>query len=116
MSLHFDTDPGWIEAIREWAAAEDRIHRVWIFGSRATGKRTLKPNPSPVPDLDVGYVLTGADDGERLGYAICGPARWRELLAERITVPVDLQYAEPDLDERVWPAIVDHGILIYSRD
>jgi predicted nucleotidyltransferase len=103
LALHFNTDPRWVEAICDWAATDDRIDRVWISGSRATGRRTPKPNPPPVPDLDVGYVLTGSEDGERLGYAICMAARWRELLAQHITVPVDLQYAEPDHDERVWP-------------
>ncbi|WP_396595064.1 hypothetical protein [Brevundimonas sp. R86498] len=115
MQLHFDTDPMWIEAVRDWAVSDQRIDRVWVFGSRATGRRTVKPNPSPIPDLDVGYVLTGDSEGDMLGYAICMAGRWRAFLAQRISVPVDLQFAEPNSDERVWPAIRQHGILVYRR-
>ena len=115
VTLHFDTRPEWIDVIREWAASDDRISQVWVFGSRATGRRSAKPNASPVPDLDIGYVLSGTSEGDRLAYDICMRHQWRELLAERIAVTIDLQYADKDIDRIVWPAIEDHGVLVFSR-
>ncbi|WP_300291291.1 hypothetical protein [Brevundimonas sp.] len=65
--------------------------------------------------MDIGYVLSGEDEGERLGYAICKTSQWRSRLSKAIPVPVDLQFAEPDHDQRVWPAIREHGVLIYQQ-
>lgn len=114
MNFHFDTRPEWIEAIRGWAVADRRVAGVWVFGSRARGSRTPKPDAAPIPDLDIGYTLTGQDGGERLAYAMFEVGRARTRLQAQIPVPLDLQYADPGEDERVWPAILDHGVLIYE--
>ena len=116
-ALFFDTEPAWIEAIRAWACSEPRIVCAWVFGSRATGERTPKENPDAVPDLDVGFLiepLAGEAESESLGYVIFAKPRWAAQLAA-IPVAVDLQLAEPATDERVWPAIVRDGVLIYER-
>ncbi|MFN7533915.1 MAG: hypothetical protein ACK5QD_03070 [Brevundimonas sp.] len=115
VTLHFDTRPEWIDVIREWAASDDRISQVWVFGSRATGRRSAKPNASPVPDLDIGYVLRGTSEGDRLAYAMCMLGEWREWLADRIPVTIDLQYTDKDIDRIVWPAIKDHGVMVFRR-
>jgi predicted nucleotidyltransferase len=116
LRFFFDTPPGWIEALQNWAASDPRVAEVWVFGSRAKGQRTPKDAPDPVPDLDVGYTLTGEDQGERLAYAICEVGRARKRLQALMSVRLDLQYAEPETDARVWPAILDHGIKIYSKE
>jgi predicted nucleotidyltransferase len=116
-ALFFDTEPAWIEAIRAWACSEPRIVRAWVFGSRATGERTPKDNPDPVPDLDVGFLIepkAGETESEALGYVISAKPGWAARLAS-IPVTVDLQLAEPATDERVWPAIEREGVLIYER-
>ena len=115
MNFHFETRPEWIEALRTWGGRDPRVAAIWIFGSRAKGVRTPKEAPAPIPDLDVGYTLTGHDAGERLAYAMFEGGRANEQLQAVISAPLDLQYADPATDARVWPAILDHGVLIYRR-
>jgi predicted nucleotidyltransferase len=113
MTLHFDTKPEWIDTLRSWAASEAMIMRVWLFGSRVTGRRRNKAQVDPTPDLDVAYEMTGAESGELLAHSIFEIDRWRQRLAE-IPVPVDLQLADRS-DLVVWPAVLDHGRLIFER-
>lgn len=114
MKLYFDTDPAWIEALQAWGASDPRVAAIWIFGSRARGVRTLKDSPPPFPDLDVGFTLTLTDDdADEFAYEELG---WvRERLQAVIPVKLDLQLADTATDARVWPAIIDHGVLIYER-
>lgn len=114
MRLYFDTDPAWIGALQAWGASDPRVAAIWVFGSRARGVRMPKEAPPLVPDLDVGYTLTGDDEGERLAYAMFECGRARERLQALIAAPLDFQYADPATDTRVWPAILDHGVLIYQ--
>jgi hypothetical protein len=114
--LYFDTDPAWIEALQAWGASDPRVGAIWVFGSRARGVRTPKEVLPLVPDLDVGYALTGGDEGECLAYAMFEGGRARERLQALIAAPLDFQYADPATDTRVWPAILDHGVLIYQRN
>jgi hypothetical protein len=115
VTLHFDTRPEWIDVIREWAASDDRISQVWVFGSRATGRRSVKPDSLPIPDLDIGYVLSRSSEEDPFTYAMCMLGEWRKWLADRIPVTIDLQYTDKDIDRIVWPAIEDHGVLVFSR-
>lgn len=114
--LHFETQPQWLAAVRAWAASVPGVERVWVFGSRASGVRSPKPEAPPVPDLDLAYILTGGEPGESLAQSMFEGEGWRGLLQAAIPVPVDLQMACPDTDQRVWPAVVEHGVLIYTRD
>ena len=114
MKLFFDTQSEWIEALQRWAKSDPNVEAVWVFGSRAKGYRTTKEAPEPVPDLDIGYTLAGEDEGERIAYAIFEVERAREMLQAKISVRLDLQLADP-ADARVWPAILDHGVQIYSK-
>lgn len=112
--LFFDTPPHWLDTIRAWAESVPEVEQVWIFGSRARGVRSPKENPPPVPDLDVAYTLTGDEPGALLALSVGDGEEWRERLQAAIPVRLDLQMAAAD-DARVWPAVEDHGVLIYSR-
>ncbi len=116
--LFFDTRPEWIEAVRAWAETAPRITTIWVIGSRATGRRTPKEDPDPVPDLDLGFLLSTKPfeaPQEPDIYVMCMRQRWTEYLGTSIPVKVDLCHAEPENDERVWPAIQQHGVLIYQQ-
>lgn len=112
-ALHFDTDQAWLDAICAWAAQVPEVERVWLFGSRVTGVRRAKPDPGPIPDLDIAYTLRGSDPGSLLGLAIIDGKKWSAWLQHRIPVPVQLELAAPE-DEKVWPAVREHGVLIYE--
>lgn len=114
-SLYFNTPAEWVESVTKWAASIPEIENVWVFGSRATGVRSYKEKPPPLPDFDLAYTLTGDEPGALLALSICEGGKWREHLQAEIPVPVDLQMANPESDERVWPAVLDHGVAIYSR-
>ena len=113
-TLHFDTPLEWLNVIARWAESVPEVDRVWIFGSRAKGVRSPKEKPSPIPDLDLAYTMAGDEPGALLALSICEGAEWLERLQADISVPVDLQMADPE-DARVWPAVLDHGVLVYSR-
>lgn len=37
-----DTQPEWTRGLREWAAANSNVQRLWLFGSRARGDARLE--------------------------------------------------------------------------
>ena len=115
-ALHFDTDPGWIDILRAWAAAEPRVVRVWIFGSRATGRRRSKPDATSTPDLDVAYELVQVlPDETPYTAAFYRDQGWKASLQKLLPVTLDLQYAMTDGPDAKVPAWVkDHGVLIYE--
>ena len=100
----------WVARLIEWARTHDRIERLFIFGSRARGDN------KPDSDLDVAILLSGNDPSEVLAYGICMAKRWREEVHELLPVPIHLQFADPEHDEIVHPAILKDGRLIFSRD
>lgn len=111
--LYFQTEQSWLDVIANWASGVPEVDRVWVFGSRATGRRRTKEAASSVPDLDIGYTLQGSDSGSLLGLAIVEATDWAAALQRLIPVPIQLEYADPE-DVIVWPAILDHGVLIYA--
>jgi len=108
-TLYFDTDPAWLDPIRQWAAKVPEVEQVWIFGSSATGVRRPKEDPPSLPDLDIAYTLRGAARGDLLALARLYGEHWRGWLQRRIAVPIHLELTTKD-DEKVWPAVQAHGI------
>lgn len=100
---------GWRELAAHWAAEKDRIHELHLFGSRAKG------NFADESDVDIAYVLTGSDPGEVLAYSICEAAGWEGELQVTLASPVQLHMADPLTDAIVWPAVREHGQLIYRK-
>jgi len=115
-TLHFDTDPRWLEILQAWAAAEPRVVRVWIFGSRATGERRSKPEAATAPDLDVAYDLVQVlPDETPYSAAFYRDKGWKAALQKQLPVVLDLQYAMTDDPDAKVPAWVkEHGVLIYE--
>ena len=115
-TLHFETDPAWLDVLRVWAAAEPRVVRVWIFGSRATGQRRSKPGAATAPDLDIAYELVQVlPDETPYTAAFHRDKGWKVALQAKLPVVLDLQYAMTDVADAKVPAWVkDHGVLIYE--
>jgi predicted nucleotidyltransferase len=102
-------EPGWRHRAAAWAAGKERIHELHLFGSRAKGDHAEES------DVDLAYVLTGSDRGEVLAFSICECTGWERELQEVIGAPVQLEFAEPLTDMVVWPAVREHGQLIYRK-
>ncbi len=115
--LYFGTEPAWLEAISDWASQKQQIMTLWLHGSRVTGRRRIKPDPPPVPDLDIAFALDVAEYSVLLGEAISLAPRWRAELSALLPVEVDIQYADPDDRSRAAfiRRIYRNGVVIYRR-
>jgi predicted nucleotidyltransferase len=85
-----------IERLIRWAHRHERIARLYVFGSRA------REDNSPDSDLDIAVLLSGDDQDEIDGCLICMADRWREEVRRLLPVTVDMQFTDPEEDERVW--------------
>ena len=104
-----DLPNGWRNLAADWATQKDRIHELYLFGSRAKG--TFEQQS----DVGIAYVLTGGDPGEVLAYSMYDAQDWEGELQELFSVTVQLEMADPQTDSVVWPAVVEHGQLIYRK-
>jgi predicted nucleotidyltransferase len=100
-------EPTWLASIVQWARADSRVAAVFLFGSRAKG--THRPDS----DLDLAVVLTGDEDDSALGYSICKGDEMQARLAAVIPVSVHVNFPLEG-DTVVWPAVQEHGQLIYA--
>ncbi len=113
IDLHFNTDPAWIETIRDWAVEQEDVVTVWIFGSRVTGVRRPKSNPDPIPDIDVAIQLKGLTIGERsaAGYDL-------DEADLRARLPVPISIVPYDVEVADGPAhwVAKDGVEIFRRE
>lgn len=113
--MFFGTKEAWLDIVRAWARKVPEVHQVWIFGARATGVRRAKEDRAKEPDLDIAYTMRGSDFGSLLGLSIIDGKKWQASLGRQLPVCVDLQFTAPD-DEIVWPAVLEHGRLVYYAE
>lgn len=102
-------EPRWRERVGAWAAGKERIREVHFFGSRAKGSHHEES------DVDLAYLLTGDEPGERLAYSICECGGWQAELAVLLGARVDLQFTDNADDLEVWRWVREHGQLIYRK-
>lgn len=96
----------WRVAITGWAATVPQITAVYLFGSRAKGCAGIDS------DIDLAFETQSDGSGSAFTVAMCERASWQEQLQALLPVPVDFQYAGPEADGTVRPAMQDHGIRI----
>jgi hypothetical protein len=84
--------------ITRWAEDQsDKLRAVLLYGSRFTGHRRPKDNPSPVPDVDLAVSLSGRDDQDRLNVFLINRRRWSDQLSSLLGLPVEIMSADPDI-------------------
>jgi len=103
-----DLPANWRDAICRWATTHDRIQNIFLFGSRAKG------NCEPDSDVDLAIVINGDDAVEKLAYSIYVAQKWRDETSNLLPVAVHLQFAKAVTDIVVWPAVLEHGQLLYG--
>jgi hypothetical protein len=79
-NLHV-TDEEWV-AIQHFFSNEPRIKRAFIFGSRYTGHRQTKSEPSTPPDIDIRLELRWvADPAQHLQQCASIRSDWKDFWA-----------------------------------
>jgi predicted nucleotidyltransferase len=79
-----------LEAIAAWAGKHEKVRRVWVIGSRASG--TARPGS----DLDIAVELEPTPDGdETLPDWVANAEAWRDELQQHVAPKVDLQWVDP---------------------
>lgn len=112
---HFNTDPRWFEILIEWARSEPEVTSLWLFGSRGSGVRWPKDDPSPIPDLDIAFEVEGDTAHERDLTSYVGGLETRAQLSEQLGVSLDLHHL--DGAEAKLKAYVDAtGVCFWRRD
>lgn len=100
---------GWRQRAAAWAAGKERVHELHLFGSRAKGGH------HEGSDVDIAYLLTGDEPGEKLAYSMVEAAGWEAELSEALGEPVDLQFTDYIGSLKVWAWVREHGQLIYRK-
>lgn len=100
---------GWRQRVALWAAGKERVHEIHLFGSRAKGGHHAGS------DVDIAYLLTGDEPGEKLAYSIFECNGWEAELREALGLPVDLQFTDDAGNLKVWSWVCEHGQLIYRK-
>lgn len=96
-----------MRALIRWASQNDRVSAAYVYGSRVLGFNR--------PDSDLDFAVCLSDGKETaLTLWICEAAAWRHELASLLPVTVHLELAQ-ESDEKVWPALQQHGLLIFTR-
>ncbi|MEO1307516.1 MAG: nucleotidyltransferase domain-containing protein [Pseudomonadota bacterium] len=94
--------------IREWAARQPVIRRVWLYGSRARGDNR------PDSDIVLAIEVNGETEGSRLATWMAGRHTWR--LDIELSHEAHLEFYDPEHgdSERVGPGIRCDGRLLYA--
>jgi hypothetical protein len=81
--------------IAEWAAANNYVLEIWLFGSRARGDNR------PDSDIDLAIVLmppSGKSDWPAFGAYCASGDEWQQELIARLAWPVSLEAIAPGSD------------------
>ncbi|WP_339797425.1 nucleotidyltransferase domain-containing protein [uncultured Hyphomonas sp.] len=99
----------WRGHIERWADEWCQIIEVYLFGSWAKGDNHSKS------DVDIGVILRQKGrDAEDVWYD--HHTEWEEHLQSQLGVDVQLEIANEEVAPSiVWPAVKEHGILLYRR-
>jgi predicted nucleotidyltransferase len=104
-------------AVADWAAGEQLIRRVYLFGSRAKGcsrpdsdadlaiLHQIDPEVRDSCDAEVAHMLTWMEYKEG----------WTSALQQRLSVKIDLQQVDRDSRKVVVPALKACRICLYRK-
>jgi predicted nucleotidyltransferase len=100
----------WIAALRAWAANNDNVLELWLFGSRANGK------PRVDSDIDVAVALMPPDGNTNwaLGAFIDCFDDWKAELCRAVDWDVDLIAIGKNFDMDT--IVRTTGIVLWRRE
>jgi predicted nucleotidyltransferase len=104
-----DIKPEWLNALRAWAAKNESIYQLWLFGSRVKG--TSRPDS----DIDIALELmpaTGTHNWALAAYVEFFE-KWKQELRDAVGWDISLTAIGPgcDMDEEVRAT----GVVLWRR-
>jgi len=115
MIPHSGTNPmdmrdEWISALREWAAHNDSVRELWLFGSRAKGTSR--------PDSDVDIALALMPPNGKHNWALAAYIEffedWKSELRAALDWNVSLVAIGPDFDMDI--VVRNSGTVLWRRE
>jgi predicted nucleotidyltransferase len=92
--MTLDIRPEWVRGLCEWAARNDNVRQLWLFGSRARG------DARPDSDVDIALALMPADAQHDWAYGCyCALGdEWQRQLGTIVGRHVSLETIKPDTE------------------
>jgi predicted nucleotidyltransferase len=102
--------PEWKLGLRSWAAANDNVRQLWVFGSYARG------DAHENSDVDIALALMPPDGKHNwaLGAFFHLESEWKQQLKAIVERDVDLGVIVPGEDADV--RVRREGVLIWARE
>lgn len=98
-------------SLAEWAEAQQDIIRMWVIGSRATGRAR------PDSDLDLTVELQlGPGDGNELAILIDSRSEWAAELTGLLGLTVKDIQLENDPEDPCFGLGRKSGVLVFERE
>lgn len=116
MSVQMDVPTDWLAWLVDWAADNEEVTALHLFGSRATGRRRPKADAPAVPDLDVAFELAGATEQERYEASFdVGSGTAAIDFFHTFGVPLDLEFMDGETTPRITRFVSADGVCIWRR-
>jgi predicted nucleotidyltransferase len=103
--MGIDLDEASREIIAAWAAANDCVREIWLFGSRARG------DSSPGSDVDIAIILMPTSWA--LGAYFAKGDDWQRELGGLLNRDVSLEAIAPDHEG--YDTVMREGCRLWSR-
>jgi predicted nucleotidyltransferase len=99
-----------VPAYAEWARANPRIRRAWVFGSRLRGTQT------PDSDIDLALEIDPLEtDDETMGWWMFEKERWTEELQAISPYRVQLEWFGGEATPKIQQYLACCSMLVYER-
>jgi uncharacterized protein len=98
--------------VAHWAAGQENIQRVWLFGSRARGDHAGKS------DVDIAVEIGGDGVDEIQLRWMDRSGQWKKELKDLfpLSIEIDVELANIEFaQEIVAPAVERDGVLLFER-
>jgi predicted nucleotidyltransferase len=104
-----DMQDGWLRGLRSWAAANESVRQLWLFGSRARGEAREDS------DVDIALALMPPVNNHdwALGNYFALESEWKEQLQAIVQRDVSIAVLAPGTEADI--KVRQSGVLLWAR-